>query len=107
MSGLDPCDLLAISHRHGTDLLPEFIFIGHANESFEMAVEKSGVLGWTAPSIDPAEMVTEILNDEAQSKYVKDNDGLLRDQAKAFYGNIVKGVDPTIDVRFEFGSSGS
>lgn len=87
--------------------IPKFLFIGHANEKFEMAVQKNGVLGWMTPSIDPAQMITEILNDEALDEYVKKNDGLLRDQAKAFYGNIIKGIDPTIDVQFEFGSSGS
>lgn len=87
--------------------IPEFIFIGHANENFEMAVQKDGVLGWMTPTIDPAEMVTEILNDEAKDNYIKANDGVLKDQAKAFYGNVIKGIDPTIDVQFEFRSSGS
>jgi hypothetical protein len=87
--------------------IPEFIFIGHANEDFEIAVQKDGALGWMSPSIDPAQMVTEILNDEARLEYVKSHDGLLRDQAKAFYGNIIRAIDPTLDVQFEFRAGGA
>lgn len=82
--------------------IPRFIFIGHSNEKFETVVETNGVLSFTTPEIDTAQVITTILNDEAQTKYIASNDAILRDQAKAFYSGIVKGVDPTIQITFEF-----
>jgi hypothetical protein len=50
-----------------------------------------------------AEVITNVLNGEAKSKYIASNDEILRDQAKAFYTGIINAIDPTITVEFEFG----
>jgi len=83
--------------------IPRFIFIGHSNESFQTVVETNGVLSFTTPEIDTAEVITNVLNGEAKSKYIASNDEILRDQAKAFYTGIINAIDPTITVEFEFG----
>ncbi|HSK32341.1 MAG TPA: hypothetical protein VK903_02540, partial [Propionicimonas sp.] len=82
--------------------IPRFIFIGHSNESFQTVVETNGVLSFTTPEIDTAEVITNVLNDEAKSQYIASNNELLRDQAKAFYTGIINAIDPTITVEFEF-----
>lgn len=87
--------------------IPQFIFIGHGNPTFETAVQQDGILSWTVPEIDPVEMINEILNDDAKDQYIKANEDLLRDQAKTFYGNIINGINPDAEVRFEFRSLGA
>jgi hypothetical protein len=82
--------------------IPEFTFVGHDNVDFQTVAEDNGVLSFSTPDIDTAEVVTEILNDETRSQYVADNDELLRDQAENFYEGIITGVDPTVDVEFVF-----
>jgi len=88
-----------------TDLLvsiPKFIFIGHDKESFKLVAEVNGVLSWVAPKIDTIEMINNILNNDAQKKYIDSNEEILRDQAKVFYTSIITSIDPTIAIRFEF-----
>lgn len=82
--------------------IPRFIFIGHSNESFETVVETNGVLSFTTPEIDTAEVITKVLNDGAKIKYIASNSEILRDQAKAFYTGIINAIDPTITIEFEF-----
>ncbi|WP_162794491.1 hypothetical protein [Nocardioides houyundeii] len=82
--------------------IPEFEFLGHANETFRVVVEDEGSLSWTTPEIDTAQTITEILNDEAQQEYVDRNLEILRDQAQVFYTGIIKGIDPNLNVTFEF-----
>lgn len=82
--------------------IPRFIFIGHSNESFQTVVETNGVLSFTTPEIDTAEVITNVLNDGAKSQYIASNNEILRDQAKAFYTGIIGAIDPTITVEFEF-----
>lgn len=82
--------------------LPGFIFIGHSNESFQTVVETNGILSFTTPEIDTASVITTILNDEAQQKYIASNREILQDQAKSFYTGIIKGIDPAITIEFEF-----
>ena len=86
--------------------VPGFVFIGHSNEEFKLAAENNGVLSWVTAEIDPVEMINSILDDEAKARYVSSNEEVLRDQAKAFYAGIVRGIDPTIAVRFEFRPAG-
>ncbi len=64
--------------------------------------ETNGVLSFTTPEIDTAAVITNVLNDEAKSKYIASNNAILRDQAKAFYTGIINAIDPTITVAFEF-----
>lgn len=84
--------------------IPEFIFIGFSDPHFEVAVEDNGVLSWATPSIDTTEMTNSILNDEALQKHVDKNVELLTEQAQAFYGGIIAGIDPAIELKFEFDS---
>ena len=83
--------------------IPDFVFIGHDNESFEVLNENNGVLSWMTPRIDAVEMVDNILNDDgATAQYIKANQAILRDQATAFYTGIITGIDSTVDVEFDF-----
>ncbi len=82
--------------------LPAFTFIGHDNVSFKLAAESNGVLSWATPQIDPVETINQILNDEARSQYVTANQQILTDQARAFYTGIIRSVDPSAEVTFDF-----
>ncbi|WP_345751231.1 hypothetical protein [Microbacterium rhizophilus] len=37
--------------------IPEFVFIGHDDEHFELITEDNGILSWVTPEIDQLEMV--------------------------------------------------
>ncbi|MBA3020933.1 hypothetical protein [Propionicimonas sp.] len=102
--GIDGKDV-TIVHKGEKQYLvsvPKFMFIGHSDEHFELAVENNGVLSWTSPEIDKLAMINAILNDEAQRGYVDQNQEILKDQAKAFYTGVISGIDQTISLSFEF-----
>ncbi|GMA33200.1 hypothetical protein [Litorihabitans aurantiacus] len=82
--------------------IPEFVLIGHDDESFELVVENNGVLSFVTPEIDEVEMVGTILDGGVEQEYLDSNDELLREQAMAFYRGIVSGIDPDAAVAFEF-----
>lgn len=82
--------------------IPEFIFIGHEKETFEVVVEDNGALSWFTPEVDTVDMITKILNDDTEAQYIDANEWVLRDQAVAFYEGIVAGIDPSLTVEFEF-----
>lgn len=82
--------------------IPEFIFIGHDGLDLEKVVEDNGVLSVVTGEIDELEMVNDVLNDEMKDQHVADNDDLLRDQAENFYSGIIKSIDPTITLEFDF-----
>lgn len=82
--------------------IPDFIFIGHDDESFELITEDNGALSWMTPKIDTVEMINDILTDDAKDQYIDSHEEVLRDQVKAFYKGIITSIDPTIDVEFEF-----
>lgn len=82
--------------------IPEFIFIGHDDVSLKLVTEKNGVLSFVTPEIDTVEMTNSLLNDEAKGEYIDANEDLLRDQAESFYEGIVEGIDPAIDVDFDY-----
>lgn len=82
--------------------IPKFLFIGHQDPTFELVTERNGILSWVTPSIDPIEMVNNILNSEAKQGYIDFNEAILKDQARAFYSGIILGIDPTINVSFTF-----
>ncbi|MCV5968550.1 hypothetical protein, partial [Lactococcus petauri] len=65
--------------------IPEFIFIGHDDESFRTVVEDNGVISGVTPEIDTVEMINTILDDDAQGQYVDANQEVLEDQARVFY----------------------
>lgn len=82
--------------------IPDFVFIGHDNPEFQSVVEDNGALSFATPEIDTAEVITEILNDDTKDEYVAKNVDLLRDQAKVFYEGIIRGIDPTLEVEFDY-----
>lgn len=82
--------------------IPEFVFIGHDNESFRLVAEDNGVLSFVTPDNDSAEMITRILNDDTKDEYVESNAEILRDQAESFYSGIIRAIDPAISLQFEF-----
>lgn len=102
--GIDGKDVRIVQTGEGKYLvsIPEFIFIGHDDESFKLATEDNGALSWMTPKIDAVEMINDILNDDAEDQYIDSNEAILRDQAMSFYKGIITSVDPTVDVEFEF-----
>lgn len=84
--------------------VPEFIFIGYDEPTFEVAAQDGGLLSWATPDIDPLEMVNKILDDDAQQKYLDDHRELLEEQVQVFYDGLIAGIDPEIVTTFEFAS---
>lgn len=84
--------------------VPEFIFIGLEDPSYELAVESNGLLSWTTPEIDTLEIVNDLVDDEAKLEYLESEEDILKDQARAFYTGIISSVDPDADVEFKFES---
>ena len=82
--------------------IPEFLFIGHSDESFKLVADNNGVLSWITPETDSVEMINQILSDEAQQEYIDDNRELLMDQTETFYSGIIHGVEPDAKLRFVF-----
>jgi hypothetical protein len=91
------------SEKQFTITISEFTFIGYDNMHFELATESNGALSWVTPEIDTAAMANSIMSTETKQKYIDAHRDLLREQAVAFYGGIIRAVDPTIDVKFDFG----
>lgn len=82
--------------------VPEFDFIGYSEPTFEVVVTDGGVLSAVTEDIDQAEMITKILNADAQQKHLDDNDETLQEQTKVFYDNIIRSVAPEAKVTYEF-----
>ena len=82
--------------------IPEFIFLGHSDATFELIAEDNGVLSWTTPELDSVQMINEILNDDTQHAYLASNDEILKEQAEGFYQGIISGVAPDAKVTFTF-----
>jgi hypothetical protein len=82
--------------------VPEFGFIGYDEPTFKTAVEEGGILGWVTPDVDKAEMITEILNDDAQEKYVDDHEQLLREQTELFYDNLIASIVEDAETSYTF-----
>lgn len=43
-----------------------------------------------------------MLDDDAKQQHITDNRDLLEDQARAFYGGIIHGIDEEITLEFKF-----
>ncbi len=84
-------------------VIPEFIFIGYQDPTFELVTERNGLLSFVTPAIDQLEMANKILDDNAKQGHIDANRQILQDQAQAFYSGIVRGIDPTIELEFTFG----
>jgi hypothetical protein len=104
--GLEGGDVKIVpSGEHGYLItVPEFVFVGHSDEHFELISENGGLLSWLTPEIDQMAMVTTILNDEAQRRYISEHRELLQDQTRVFYTSIVQSIDPESTLTFDFGS---
>lgn len=102
--GIDGADVAITQTGADTYLIsiPEFVFVGHEEETFEVVVEDNGALSWVTPEVDTADMITKILNSDAEAQYIEANEWVLRDQATTFYEGIVAGIDPDLTVEFEF-----
>ncbi|WP_298945011.1 hypothetical protein [uncultured Microbacterium sp.] len=88
--------------NHFVVSIPRFAFIGYDNFDSEVAAEKNGLISWLTPAIDDREMAEKFLNDEKEQEYVIKNIELLKEEAQAFYTDIVSAVDPNITLEFEF-----
>ena len=82
--------------------IPPFSFIGHDDETFKLVAEDNGALSWVTPEIDKVEMINSILSEDAQAEYIADNEETLREQAIFFYSSIITGIDPEIDITYDF-----
>lgn len=82
--------------------IPEFTFIGHDAVQFAAAQEDGGAFRWVTPKADELDLANEILSDENKEEYVAQHEEDLEEQAESFYGQIVAGIDPDIDVTFSF-----
>lgn len=82
--------------------IPEFVFIGHDDESFRLVAENNGVLSFVTPEIDSVEMINTILSDDAKDEYVDSHVEVLQDQARVFYSSIISSIDPEITLEFDF-----
>ena len=47
-------------------------------------------------------MINSILSEDAQAEYIADNEEILREQAIFFYSSIITGIDPEIDITYDF-----
>ena len=82
--------------------VPTFEFIGYSEPTFEVAVTDDGVLSWVTEDIDQAAMITKIISDDAQQKYLDDNEAMLQEQTRVFYDNIILSVAPQAKITYEF-----
>jgi hypothetical protein len=85
-----------------TITVPELEFIGYDEPTFKTAVEDGGILGWVTPDVDKAELITEILNEEAQQKYVDEHEQMLQEQTRSFYDNLITSIVEDAETTYEF-----
>ena len=82
--------------------IPKFLGIGFDYPVFEDHIESNNTLSWLAPPAVQTRMINNILSDENKQKYVTQNEGALREQAKMFCRGIITSVDPEITTDFDF-----
>lgn len=87
-----------------TVTVPDFMFIGTQEPTFEVPVEDGGILRFVTPDIDQLELVNEILSDDGKQEYIDSNVDLLQDQTRVFYDSLITSVVPDADVTYEFAS---
>lgn len=85
-----------------TITIPEFEVIGIQNPNTETILEDNGILSWLTPEIEESDISNEVLSEKAHQKYLDEYEELLRAQAEAYYGSIVKSVAPNVTVKFEY-----
>ena len=82
--------------------IPRFVFLGYENPDVSVANEENGILSWTTPEIDKAEVVETVLSAAAVDSHIDGFRPVLEEQARAFYGGIITAIDPAITLEFEF-----
>ena len=87
-----------------TVTVPDFMFIGTQEPTFEVPVEDGGILRFVTPDIDQLELVNEILSDDGKQEYIDSNVDLLQDQTRVFYDSLITSVVPDAEVTYEFAS---
>lgn len=87
-----------------TVTVPDFMFIGTQEPTFEVPVEDGGILRFVTPDIDQLELVNEILSDDGKQEYIDSNVDLLQDQTRVFYDSLITSVVPNAEVTYEFAS---
>jgi len=85
--------------------VPDFMFIGYDEPTFEVAVEDSGVLSWVTPDVDQLDMVNDVFDGDARAQYLDDQQTALEEQAKVFYDSLITGIDPDATITYEFASA--
>lgn len=82
--------------------IPKFVYLGYANPDLSIANEKNGLLSWTTPEIDTAQVFEELLSEQAVEQHIDGFRPVLEQQATLFYSRIVAAIDPTITLEFRF-----
>ena len=85
-----------------TVTVPEYVFIGLSEPTFETPVDDGGILQWVTPDIDQLELVNEILSVENKQEYIDSNRDLLEEQTRAFYDGLITGIAPEAKVSYTF-----
>ncbi|GAB3694471.1 hypothetical protein [Corynebacterium nasicanis] len=83
--------------------IPDFVFLGYTEPTFETVLEDGQILSFVSPDIDTAAIITEILGDHEKRAHIDSHRNLLEAQARAFYTGIVQAVDDQAQVEFSFG----
>lgn len=82
--------------------IPEFKVLGNSNPEFDSSIEDGDLLSFLSENVDKEKLITEILSDASLSTHISDNQEQLKQQAELFYSNIVRGIDPEIELTFEY-----
>jgi hypothetical protein len=82
--------------------IPAFAYLGYENPEISVAKEENGILSWTTPEIDKAEVFERVLSEEAVSTHIDGFRPVLEAQARTFYSGIITSIDPDITLEFEF-----
>lgn len=82
--------------------VPDFMFIGYDEPTFEVAVEDNGVLSWVTTDIDQLDMVNDVFDDDARDDYLESQQPALQEQAQVFYDSLITGIDPDATITYEF-----
>ncbi|MBN9644634.1 hypothetical protein ACFSSC_06545 [Corynebacterium mendelii] len=82
--------------------IPDFSFLGTSDVTFKKAVEDNGIISFVTADIDEAAMINDILGPSSKDKQIDDNRAALQSQARSFYGDIVRAIDPAADITVTF-----
>lgn len=96
-------DIKKTGEKSYTITIPPFKVLGTSDLKWEKEISLDGSLSFVNEEINRSKIQTCLLSDETLSrKHLPESDELMRDQAEAFYSTIVHGIDPEIELTFEF-----